>query len=163
MAQIHPLADGVRLRLERHETDLMKRLTAEMKDLLSDEPEAEERVLRRLYPDAYEDEDSAAAYRDLIGGDLRQSKRRALAAVSEVVNHAKAVDVELSDADMEAWLTALNDMRLAIGSRLEVTEEDMAAEIDPDDEEAFPLAILHWLSYIQESMLTRLVPMEDLE
>jgi hypothetical protein len=64
----------------------------------------------------------------------------------------------LSPEEGEAWVRALTDMRLAIGTRLDVTEETMSTEPDPDDPSAAPLQILHWLGWLQESILDQMAP-----
>jgi hypothetical protein len=51
------------------------------------------------------------------------------------------------------WLRTINDIRLTIGTRLEVDETKMAAELDERDPEAPALAVLHWLGWLQESFL----------
>ena len=47
----------------------------------------------------------------------------------------------------------LTDLRLAIGARLEVTEELMSADVGPEDERAPALVTLHWLGWLQEMLL----------
>jgi hypothetical protein len=47
----------------------------------------------------------------------------------------------------------LTDLRLAIGTRLDVTEEKMSDDIDPDDPEAAALSVLHWLGWVQGTIL----------
>jgi hypothetical protein len=62
-------------------------------------------------------------------------------------------DVDIEGDALQAWLAALTDIRLAIGTRLEVDEEMMAADIDDSDPDARALAVLHWLGWIQEGIL----------
>jgi hypothetical protein len=44
-------------------------------------------------------------------------------------------------------------MRLAIGARLEVTEEKMNQAMDANGPDAPAWAVLHWLGWLQESIL----------
>ena len=55
----------------------------------------------------------------------------------------------------QRWLIVLNDMRLALGTRLGVTAEGFE-EIDPDDPEAAARAAYYWLTAIQDELLTQM-------
>jgi hypothetical protein len=145
--------DGIELRLERHEADLMRELAEEMKTLLEADIPRVDPVVGRLFPDAYEDESDAEAYRELVDDELKATKRRARALVEEKLGRRGPVTTTLSSDEAEAWLTFLTDVRLAIGTRLEITEERMGAEIDPDDPDAAALSVLHWLGWLQEMTL----------
>ena len=146
-------AGEVRLELEEHEADLMRQLLGEMRTLLEADIPPSDAVLKRLFPDAFEDENEANAYRELIGNELHDRKIAALATAQETVGSTGPVNAGLDDEQVDRWLALLTDIRLAIGTRLDVTEERMAAGIDSDDPDAAALAVLHWLGWIQESMI----------
>jgi len=64
-------------------------------------------------------------------------------------------DVVLDAEQAQAWLRALNDVRLALGTRLDITEEwyEQAAELDRDDPR-FPMyAAYDWLTMLQEQLV----------
>lgn len=154
MAEITRRATGaIRFRLEEYEADLMRGLLGEMRTLLEADVPPSDAVLQRLFPDAFEDEEQAAAYRELIGDELHDRKTTALRTAREVVGETGAVDATLDDEQTDRWLALLTDIRLAIGTRLDVTEERMAAELDPGDPDAAALSVLHWLGWLQESIL----------
>jgi hypothetical protein len=144
---------AVRLELEGHEADLMRQLLGEMRTLLEADIPPSDAVLKRLFPDAFEDEREANAYRELIGNELHDRKIAALATAQETVGTMGPVEADLDDEQVDRWLALLTDIRLAIGTRLDVTEERMAAAIDSNDPDAAALAVLHWLGWIQESMI----------
>lgn len=146
----------VRLQLEPHEAELLRRLLGEMRKLLEADIPPSDAVLRRLYPDAFEDEASARAYRELIGDELEHRKLAALRTAEETLGPDGAVDAALDEEQVDRWLALLTDLRLAIGVRLDVTEEKMSAEIDEDDPEAPALSVLHWLGWLQESILAEI-------
>ncbi|MDQ4143390.1 MAG: DUF2017 domain-containing protein [Actinomycetota bacterium] len=133
----------------------MRRIVADMRLLLSDSP-SEDRAVARLFPDAYESNEDARAFRELVGEELRSGKLRALEAMEQSLGEKGAVDETLSAEQANAWLTSLTDMRLTLGTRLDVTEETMAADVDPEDPNAALLAVLHWLGWLQESLLRAL-------
>jgi hypothetical protein len=73
----------------------------------------------RLFPPAYPDDpESERSYREVVHQDLLGHHREALAAVSATVE-SKTLD----DAEVAAWLAALNDVRLVLGTTLGVKEE----------------------------------------
>jgi hypothetical protein len=144
---------GIRLRLEDHEADLMRELAEEMRTLLEADIPRADPVIGRLFPDAYDAAPDAEAYRDLVEDDLKGAKRRARAVVEEKLGRRGPVSTTLSSEEAEMWLTFLTDVRLAIGTRLEVTEELMGADIDPDDPDAAAVSVLHWLGWLQEMTL----------
>ena len=146
----------VRLELEEYEADLLRQLFSEMRTLLEADIPPSDAVLKRLFPDAFEDEANAGAYRELIGDELHNRKASALRTAEEVVGPSGSIDATLDEDQADGLLALLTDIRLAIGTRLDVTEERMAAEVGPEDPDAAALAVLHWLGWIQESMLAAL-------
>jgi hypothetical protein len=147
---------GVQLQLEAYEADLLRQLLKEMRTLLEADIPPSDAVLKRLFPDAFEDEEQASAYRELIGDELHERKVAALRTAEEVLGGDGPVDAALDEEQVDRWLALLTDIRLAIGTRLDVTEERMAAVIDPDDPDAPALSVLYWLGWIQESIIAAL-------
>lgn len=146
---------GVRISLSRQEADLLRRLTDELRSLLRDSG-GEDPVRERLFPDAYEDPEDARTYRELTGDDLEAAKLEALTSIRESLGARGRAVAELEDGEAETWVRALTDLRLAIGTRLGIDEEQMSAEIDPDDPDSGSLAVLHWLGYLQQTLLEAL-------
>jgi hypothetical protein len=98
-----------------------------------------------------EDADLAAGLRSLHEPELIEAKDRAAAEVlAELPAHGGRVELTPEQGDM--WLTALNDVRLALGTALDVSE-DMPDEIDPDDARAAHLGIYHWLTFVQDGLV----------
>jgi hypothetical protein len=68
----------------------------------------------------------------------------------------------LSEDDAAAWLGVLNDARLALGTRLEVTDELDYAKLDSRDPNAPAFAAYAWLTYLQGELVeTLLAAMPD--
>ncbi len=59
--------------------------------------------------------------------------------------------------EADAWLGCLNDLRLVLGTRLEVTEET-ELDLRDDDPRAQALQVYGWLGWLQESLLSCLDP-----
>jgi hypothetical protein len=132
----------IRLRLPREERDLLRRLPGELLGLIEDDPR--DPGLRRLFPPAHEDDPEAeAGYRRLVGESLLDGRREAL----QTLERTSDADV-LREEDLGAWLTALNDLRLVLGTRLGIDES--FTEVDPDDPRAPGLGLYAYLSWLQE-------------
>jgi hypothetical protein len=147
----------IRLEMEEHEAELFRSLLIEMQTFLEVAHEADP-VTERLFPKAYEGNGDEAKYREMTETDLHAAKRETVREARDMLGELGAVNVTLRSEQIEAWLRLLTDLRLAIGTRLEVTEDTMAAEIDPNSPDAAALSVLHWLGWIQESILERLFP-----
>ncbi|WLW54672.1 DUF2017 domain-containing protein [Streptomyces sp. YU58] len=136
-------------------------------------------VLRRLFPDAYSDPEGApqakeaeeqraysAEFRRYTENDLRAGKRdNALAVIRslDALNSGGAggAVLKLSPEESRQWLNSLNDLRLAIGSRLEITDEedtDLLYRL-PDEDPRKPMVMAYlWLGGLQETLVSTLMP-----
>ena len=115
-------------------------------------------VLARLLPDAYSDDPEASGeFRRYTEQGLRSGKVAAARIVLATLP-AGGGRVRLSGPEAEAWLRALNDVRLALGVRLEVTDDfdDRVDEIEPDDPRAAYVDVYHWLAFLQETLVRAL-------
>ncbi len=115
-------------------------------------------VLSRLLPDAYpDDREAAGEFRRYTDADLRATKRAdAQVVLATLPDGSGRLELDRNQADR--WLGALNDMRLALGTSLEVTEASDPEDYDEDDPRRQSLAIYGWLGYLQESLLSCLDP-----
>ncbi len=108
-------------------------------------------VLARLLPDfSTDDAQLAGALRSLHEPELIAAKDGAAAVVLDTLPPAGG-RVELSPAQADAWLAALNDVRLALGTALDVSE-DMPEELPDDDPRAAHLGVYHWLTFVQDGL-----------
>lgn len=124
----------------------------------------EDPVLARLLPEFHRpdaDDSSgpdgaalAAALRSVREPELIEAKRDAIATMLASLPGGGG-RVELTAPQAEAWLTAVNDVRLALGTALEVSE-DMPDQLPPDDPRADHLPVYHWLTWLQDSLVTAL-------
>ncbi|MEW2618703.1 DUF2017 domain-containing protein [Streptomyces sp. NPDC048106] len=136
-------------------------------------------VLRRLFPDAYSDPEKApdspaqaeerrahsAEFRRFTENDLRAGKRENALAVIRSLDALAPVDeggavLKLSTEESRRWLGSLNDLRLAIGSRLEITDDDDTELLYrlPDEDPRKPMVMAYlWLGGLQETLVTTLM------
>jgi len=169
--------DHVVATFDRQESQLLRALVGQIREILaarSSEAPADElavitgikagpssspddRVLARLLPDfSRGDPDLASGLRSLHEPELIESKD----GVAALVLNTCPPDggrVRLNMEESQAWLSALNDVRLALGTVLEVTE-DMPDELPPSDPRAPHLAVYHWLTYVQETLVHAVTP-----
>jgi hypothetical protein len=161
-------AAGFDVVLEAGEAAVLTRLCEELATLLTgdeadDEPEAADPVLERLFPRAYLDpteEDAESDWQRLVHGDLRDGRRRALATVEGTLAGAEVrrnkFELTISEEQALDWLAVLNDARLALGTRLEVTEDLDLSGLDPDDPDTAPFAVYWWLGVLEERLIDAL-------
>lgn len=150
-----PEGGGLEAHLEGDEAEILRRLIAEMQMLLEAEITADP-VNQRLFPQAYEDPEDNSAYDELIGDELRKTKKLAAHKVLERLGERGELHDTIPEDEIDAWLTLATDIRLAIGTRLGVTEDLMAEDVDGDSPDAQAYAVLHWLGWLQESILAAL-------
>jgi hypothetical protein len=121
----------------------------ELLELTTDDPS-----LRRLFPTAYHDDpDRDREYQQLARDELLE---RRLAALDVVESSARRR--ELTNDELSGWLTALNDLRLVLGTRLDVSED--LVDIDADDPDAPALAVYGYLGMLLDEAVQALA--EDL-
>lgn len=128
----------------------------------------EDPVLKRLLPDAYRDDpDDAAEFRRFTEQTLSSAKvHNAEAMIGSLVDgglsfdpaeteSTQQIEVELDPAAVQAWLRALNDIRISLAIRLGIdTDEDVMLISRSADESVQAMAeIYDWLGFVQESLV----------
>lgn len=114
--------------------------------VISDDP-----VLARLFPDAYpEDETSSADFRRFTQPDLRRTKELNAQRVRMHLNAFPGTE-EIVDEMLNAWLLTLNDLRLALGTRLGLDNETQA-QLE-DDSLAPIFGLYDWLTGLQGTLV----------
>jgi hypothetical protein len=146
----------LRLRLEPAEVQLLSMLFDELEAVLADALDPDDAVLNRLYPPAYRDDAEAdVEYRSLTESSLRTERSERIGACRAEL--ARSGDVDLAEADAgRRWIQVLNDLRLALGTRIGITEDD-DPDLDPTDRDAQPRVIYYWLTGVQDSVVQALM------
>ncbi|HVE47234.1 MAG TPA: DUF2017 family protein [Acidimicrobiales bacterium] len=140
----------VKLRIAKEEREMLRGLPDQLRRLMDEEPD--DPAVLRLFPPAYRDRpDHEHEYRRLMGEDLRERRLAALAAMEETVD----ADV-LTPEEASGWLRALNDLRLVLGTRLDVKDDTFDREVDEDDPRAQALALYGYLSVLEEELVEAL-------
>ncbi len=125
-------------------------------DLSAETPD--DPALARLLPDAFiDDPDAAVEFRRFTERDLRAGK---VANATTVATDIEAGLDVLPDDHVAAWLGFLNDTRLALGTRIEITEDnhDELDALPDEDPRAGMFHVYDWLTYLQDSLVHLLLP-----
>jgi hypothetical protein len=132
---------GVEVDLGRHERELLGVLVDDLWYRITEDGNDPE--LRRLFPTAYgQDPQRDAEYQILARSELTDSRLGALATVRDTLGAAV-----LSDDELRSWMLTVNQLRLVLGTRLDIGEDDEDDEaLDPSDPEGQERLLYHWLT-----------------
>ena len=183
----------IRARLDVHERGILSHLFTEVHDLLDaggSAPDTDplaamvgigtateapaDPALARLLPDAHRDDaDASADFRRYTEVGLRDRKRSGLETARRTL--AREGTLVLDDAEAQAWVVALTDVRLVLAERLGLRTDDdhdrLIAELQDldaaaaDDESASEraqnldtmLALYDWLTWLQDGLVVALM------
>ena len=140
------------IRLPPEVRALLKSLAGQLLVLLED-PAADPGLVR-LSPVAYPDDpEREAEYRAMVGDELLEGRRR-----TARILEATADATTLEEEELEAWMRAVNDVRLVLGTKLDVSEDDDldALALDDQDPEAAAYALYHYLGHLLEQIVVEL-------
>ena len=131
----------------------------------------EDPVLARLLPDAYQDAADSAEFRRYTEHSAREKKRAHAHAIRDILmenlgehsldltqpglNKREELHFILPEEKAQMWLMGINDMRLALGTRLNVAadaQEKFAALNDENPDKGI-YNLLAWLGWLQEILL----------
>src|SRR2546430_2713915 len=110
-------------RFAADEVAVLRQVGSEVIGLLSENFDRDDPVVERLFPDVYADDaEQAAEFRRYTEGDLKTAKIDQAAAILAALPGSGGAVVRLDGEAAEAWLRALNDVRPALGIRLDVRD-----------------------------------------
>ena len=165
------LGGKITLKLDDAEQGVLTQLFEQMAELLNDSESetssdplakmlnmsgsthiSEDPALARLFPDGYSDDEHASAdFRRFTEQDLRAQKIAALATVRDALDDWTGKST-VSAQQAQDWLKALNDLRLVLGTRLEISDE---VETDFDLDEP-GMHLYNYLTYLQGTLIDSL-------
>ena len=146
------------------EVRVLRKVANEVVDLLTDGFDHADPVVGRLFPDIYPDRpEDSAEFRRYTEGELKTGKIDQAGAILAALPDDGPGEVRLDHEAAEAWLRAINDVRLAMGTRLDIQgDTDLGDELDdavlhhPASSRVFQLSVYAYLGYLQESLLNAL-------
>lgn len=178
---------GLKLRseMDAHEAEVLRSLVGAVTGLLTDRARSapeddlaaltglqpgnttppDDPRLARLLPDFHRSEpgspdadraDLNSALRGLHEPDIIETKVAAGLVILETLP-PQGGKIVLTPEQADHWLNALNDVRLALGTALDINA-DTPDHLDEDDPRAPSLDVYHWLTWMQDSLLQALMP-----
>jgi hypothetical protein len=136
------------LRIPNEEREILATLPSRLRELLGgDDP-----AVGRLFPPAYEDDPARQAdYEALVRSDLTAQRLRSLEIMEETLRADR-----LDEEQLSAWLGALNDLRLVLGTKLDMDEDMDPGDIPDTDEQAPAYALYYYLGWLEEQIVEEL-------
>lgn len=182
---------GVRAKLDDNERALLAHLLVEVHELLDDGLDAEtdplavlvgigtavdppsDPAVARLLPDAHrEDPEASAEFRRYTEAGLRRRKRDGLEVARRSLGRGGGT-LLLDEAEAQAWVVALTDVRLVLASRMGLRTDDdhdrvarladaeLHAAEHPSGSDvgglAYLLTVYDFLTWLQESLVEALM------
>ncbi len=129
---------GIAVGLDPEAREWVVDLADQLESLL----ESDDGDVRRLFPTAYPDDPARdAGYQILSRQGLIDGRREAIASMR------KSADLEVwTEEQLTAWMGIINDLRLVLGTRLDVGEDDV--DIDFDLPDATSYLVYHQLGHL---------------
>ena len=169
--------------LEPHEVALLKTTATSVQEMLDDRQSAapsdplealtgirtgnprppQDDTMRRLLPDFVKDQSGGQGDGVEANGALRSLHEPAIIDAKIAVSQ-RLIDtlpdgggrVELTEDDAQAWISAVNDIRLALGTILGIGP-DGPDRLPADHPMAAHLEVYHWLTVLQEYLVLGLM------
>jgi hypothetical protein len=139
-----PTRRGFELRLDAGERDILRGLPDQLRTLIENEDPTSDPAMARLYPPAYQDDPIRnLEFERLAGDDLTSQRLAAIAAMEASIDAERLTQVQL-----QSWLGVLNDLRLVLGVRLEITEEMTEDDFPPGDPRATSYGLYAYLTWL---------------
>lgn len=150
------------LRIGEAEAEILGQVVREMRAQVAAPDRAPH--LYRLFPPAYTDDAEAQHdFARFTTDDLVAEKMKALDEVEHLLARGRerrgVWSAPIEHDEEHSLLVVLNDARLMLGTRLDVTEDSDASGDEPDesDPDAFALGVYHWLGWLQSFLVDELL------
>jgi hypothetical protein len=150
IVKVSKIRGGINLELLEGERDVLLQLIDDFREFVMSEDTSDPAVAR-LFPDAYEGNEESAEFRKYSEPALREKKDRDSAYIRSCLGVAGVISIK--EIEVDSWLRGINDLRLTLGTRLEVTGDEYGGEIPEDDPRSFLYSLYGWLGWLQGSLL----------
>jgi hypothetical protein len=140
------------VRLTVSEREAIRGVPGTLRELLLDADPATDPALKRLFPSAYmDDPERSMEFDHMVHDDLLTQRMAAVDTMERTIEADR-----LSEDEVTAWLATINDVRLMLGVRLEVTESSTPLDFEGDDDRAGSYAVYAFLSWLEEDVVSAL-------
>lgn len=154
---------GARLTFTDVERETLVELLEDLGDALGEDGlQAGDPVYDRLYPAGYSGDvadEVQREFRDLTRAGLRDDRlTRITECRDDLIDSAdRQGRIDLDEPGHDRWLRVLNDVRLTLGTRLDIREDDSHWQITPGSQESTGYLLYGWLTEVQD-MVVRIAP-----
>lgn len=141
--------DRFSVRLGEAERALLVELCQQSRTLLETQDPSSDPAVARLFPAAYQDDPLRnLEYEANLGAAPRTGKLEALDIV-ERTTHAP----DLSEEEFLSWMGVVNDLRLVLGTRIEIAEESTDEDFPEGDPRHDTYQVYLFLGWLLQEML----------
>ena len=128
---------------------MLRELPRQLRELIEHEDPTSDPAMARLYPPAYLDDPIRnLEYERLAGDDLTSDRLEAIERMEGTLDAER-----LTEDQVLAWLGVLNDLRLVLGTRLEITEETTEDDFPSDDPRSSAFALYAYLTWLVDAII----------
>lgn len=142
---------GLILGLDPMEAAVLLTLPERLAEVLTD-PDFTDAAVRRLYPPGHRELADEAEFRAMVGADLQAAKLERVdifkQSLLDATRKRNRLTVELEPEKLEYWLGFTNDMRLLLGTELEIDED-----WEPDENMGSDEALYEFLTWLQSMLI----------
>ena len=139
------------LRISDEEREVLRGIPGRLGELLDGERRGDP-AMERLFPAAYPDDAGMnAEYVQMVDGELMSNRRAAVAMMERTIDNNT-----LTEEEALSWLTTINDVRLVLGTRLELTEESTEEDFANDDANSQAFALYAYLTFLEDHVVRAL-------
>ena len=141
--------DRFTVRLSPGVRGLLIELCQQSRALLEAEDPSSDPAVSRLFPPAYPDDPlQNLEFETNLGAAPRSGKLEALDIVERTANAST-----LTEDELLAWIGVVNDLRLVLGTRIEITEEATDEDFSADDPRHETYRVYQFLGFLLQELL----------
>ena len=138
--------DRFTVHLSRGVRGLLVELCRQSRALLEAEDPSSDPAVSRLFPPAYPLQN--LEFETNLGAAPRSGKLEALDVVERTANAST-----LTEDELLAWIGVVNDLRLVLGTRIEITEEATDEDFPADDPRHETYRVYQFLGFLLQELL----------
>ena len=138
--------------LSEGEREMLAEICRQSRALLEAEDPSSDPAVARLFPPAYQDDPlQNLEFESALGDTPRNGKLDAIATFERTV---RAPD--LSEDELLEWMKVVNDARLVLGTRIEITEQATQRDYPPDHPDHDSFGVYVYLTWLEDRILRAL-------
>jgi hypothetical protein len=144
--------DGFAVNLPGPARDLLGSIAEQMHEVLTGATADDDPAVARLFPQAYPDDPMRTIeFERVAADDLQRDRVARFQVLAETVRARWLTEEQLLE-----WMRAINDARIVLGVRLDVTEEMTPDDVQDDPERADTFRTYVYLSALLEAIVQAL-------